>query len=251
MFVLFAPLVAVIIFLILERFNEKFSLDKRDFFFLVINLIAITISLFISWVFLKPLVNFYSVFEWISLSSLSGPRWLSIGMSILVMDFAHYLIHRVYHKVPYLWKLHRLHHSDKKVDALTTLLHHPLEVASTLILIIAFYVVFDIPVVIIAWFSYVMAIHSAFTHTKLKVPKSINRYLQYLIVTPHMHRIHHSYNTKEGNMNFSNVFPWWDVLFKTYLYKDQKRLQRLRFGIKKNESPRNNSLKSLLVNPFI
>jgi len=119
------------------------------------------------------------------------------------------------------------------------------------ILIIALYVVFDIPVVVIVWFSYFGAVHSAFTHTELLISEKIDRYLKYFIITPNMHRIHHSQDMKEGNSNFGNVFPWWDMLFKTYAHKDEENLNQLEFGINVKESPNSNSIKSLLMNPFI
>ena len=161
------------------------------------------------------------------------------------------MIHRVSHKIPYLWKLHRLHHSDQKVDAVTTFLHHPFEIIVNSLLIIALYVVFDIPVVVIVWFSYFGAVHSAFTHTELLIPEKIDRYLKYFIITPNIHRIHHSQDMKEGNSNFGNVFPWWDMLFKTYEHKNAENLNQLEFGINAKESPKSNSIKSLLINPFI
>ena len=161
------------------------------------------------------------------------------------------MIHRVSHKIPYLWKLHRLHHSDQKVDAVTTFLHHPFEIIVNSLLIIALYVVFDIPVVVIVWFSYFGAVHSAFTHTELLIPEKIDRYLKYFIITPNMHRIHHSQDMKEGNSNFGNVFPWWDILFKTYTSKTKKELMSISFGIADKESPKTNTLKNLLINPFI
>ena len=168
-----------------------------------------------------------------------------------MIDFTNYLIHRVSHKIPYLWKLHRLHHSDKKVDAVTTFLHHPFEIMVNSLLIIALYVVFDIPVVVIVWFSYFGAVHSAFTHTELLIPEKIDRYLKYFIITPNIHRIHHSQDMKEGNSNFGNVFPWWDILFKTYTSKTKKELMSISFGIADKESPKTNTLKNLLINPFI
>ena len=247
------PLIAVIAFLILERirFTEKIVLTKRNFIFLIIELVAISISLLISIYLLKPLVNFYSIFEIISLSDISIPRPISIVLAILLIDFTNYLIHRVSHKIPYLWKLHRLHHSDKKVDAVTTFLHHPFEIMVNSLLIIALYVVFDIPVVVIVWFSYFGAVHSAFTHTELLIPEKIDRYLKYFIITPNIHRIHHSQDMKEGNSNFGNVFPWWDILFKTYTSKTKKELMSISFGIADKESPKTNTLKNLLINPFI
>jgi len=240
-------------FLILERmrFNKFLYIDKRDSNLLIINILTICSSLLISFYFLKPLVNFYSVFEIISLSDISIPRALSVALSIFVMDLSYYALHRIHHKIPYLWRLHRLHHSDRKVDALTTALHHPLEIINSSLLIIMFYVVFDIPVVVITWFAYVMAFHTAFTHTKLVIPERMNSFLRWFIISPNMHHIHHSKDMKEGNSNFGNVFPWWDMLFKTYIYKTKKELMSISFGIGDKESPRTNTLKNLLINPFI
>lgn len=239
--------------LILERMRRHniLFIDKRDSALLIINLLTISISLLTSFYCLKPLVNFYSLFEIISLSNIGIPRALSIALSVFVMDLSYYALHRMHHKIPYLWRLHRLHHSDRRIDALTTVLHHPLEIISNSLLIIMFYVLFDIPVVVITWFAYVMAFHTAFTHTRLVIPERMNSFLRWFIITPNMHHIHHSKSMKEGNSNFGNVFPWWDMLFKTYIYKTRKELMRINFGISDKESPQTNTLKNLLINPFI
>jgi hypothetical protein len=196
-------------------------------------------------------VNFLAPFEIFSLSNLSVPRYLSIVISFLFIDFAGYFTHWLFHKVSVLWKLHKLHHSDRAVDTITTFFHHPLEGVANFLLNTLIFVLFDVPVPVILLYGVVASTHAPLTHFKILLPEKWNKILSYLIVTPNFHRIHHSLDMKEGNSNFGIVFSLWDKLFGTYISKTSAQMKALEFGINLKETPNANSLKEYLINPFI
>jgi len=245
--------ISIFTFALLEwfTFKNKNPIDSRVRIAISMEILSKSLGVFISWIILLNLVNFVSPLEIFSISRLNMPKPINFLMSILIIDFFHYLIHRLHHSIPMLWRLHRVHHSDKNVNSITTFLHHPFETASTFFIGISMYVIFDIPVVAILCHSIFMVIHSPFSHTTLSVPKHIEKILSYLIITPSFHRIHHSRDMKEGNSNFGNIFPFWDKLFGTYIPKTYTQMRTIKFGINLRESPDANSLKEYLINPFI
>jgi sterol desaturase/sphingolipid hydroxylase (fatty acid hydroxylase superfamily) len=244
--------ISIFSFLIIERYKQghAFTITKRDALFLLIDAIAKLVTLALSVYAMLWIVNLISSFEILSVSNLPIPMFLSAVMAFLLIDFFHYFSHRLHHKIPALWRFHRLHHADKSVDALTSVLHHPFEVASVFLVSITCYVLFDIPVIIILAHAFVAGLHSPFTHTKMHLPEKFDRFLAYLIITPNFHRLHHSLDVKEGNSNFGIIFPFWDRLFSTYRYIDSKGLSVIIFGVSADKSPRLISLKELLVNPL-
>lgn len=168
----------------------------------------------------------------------------------LLVDFFYYWLHRPHHCVPFLWKLHRLHHSDKQVDAMTTFLHHPLETASWFILLISLYILFSIPFIVLVAYALVEGLHSGFTHFNILVPEKIDRFLRNIIITPNAHKVHHSLDIKEGNSNFGQVFLFWDYLFNTHQYKPSDETAHLETGIDAKQSPSSPHLLPFLTNPF-
>jgi sterol desaturase/sphingolipid hydroxylase (fatty acid hydroxylase superfamily) len=196
-------------------------------------------------------VNFLAPFEIFSLSNLSVPRYLSIVISFLFIDFAGYFTHWLFHKISVLWKLHKLHHSDRTVDTITTFFHHPLEGVANFLLNTLIFVLFDVPVPVILLYGIVASIHAPLTHFKILLPERWNKIVSYLIVTPNFHRIHHSLDMKEGNSNFGIVFSLWDKLFGTYISKTSAQMKAIKFGIEDLKTPKSYSVKELLFNPFI
>lgn len=239
-------------FLFFERYrlNGTVSLTKRDALYLIIEIIAKLIGLVLSLYVLLWFVNLVAPFEIMSVSNLSIPIYLNAPIAFLLVDFFHYCSHRLHHQVPLLWRLHRLHHADKTVDAMTTFLHHPFELISIFVVNFGCYVLFDIPVIIILVHTLVVAFHAPFSHTRILLAEKLNRVLSTFIITPNVHRIHHSLDMKESNSNFGNIFPFWDRLFGTYAYRNREPLFHMKYGISKNKSPNNLTLMELLKNPL-
>ena len=197
------------------------------------------------------LVNFVALFEIFSFSNMPVPKILNIILSFLFIDFFSYVSHWLFHKIPFLWKLHRLHHSDKTVDTITTFFHHPLERAADFFINVSIFVLFDVPVPVILFYGFITGLHAPLTHFKILLPEKWNKILSYLIVTPNFHRVHHSLDMKEGNSNFGIIFPFWDKLFGTCVSKTYTQLKTIELGINLKETPHANSLKEYLINPFI
>ena len=243
---------SVFSFLIIERYklDRSFSVSRRDVLFLVTEISAKLVSLGLSVFLMLWFVNLVGPFEIFSISNLAIPIFLNVVIAFLLVDFFHYLSHYLHHKVPLLWRFHRLHHADKEVDALTTFLHHPFEVVSTFATSFVCYVLFDIPVIIILVYALAVGVHSPFTHTKMMLSEKIDRILSNYIITPNFHRLHHSIDMKEGNSNFGIIFPFWDRLFGTYHHKSSAQLRKIKLGINANQSPRALTVKEFVINPF-
>jgi len=215
------------------------------------GLLAILTSISISNFLMTPLIDFYSIFNLISISSINTDLIIKIVVTFVLLDFANYLIHRFIHFVPFLWRFHRLHHSDRSVDSMTTILHHPLEVFINSIFIIGFYVIFDLPIIFVIFYDILLAIHDAFVHSSIKMPKALESWLGYIFIMPKMHRAHHALDLTHGNSNYGSIFSIWDRLFGTYSVMDANKTKPMIFGIEDTKTPKLFSAKELLINPFI
>lgn len=240
---------AIFVWLLVEKyaFTRRFFLSARDTAIIKLEVISVALRLFLSLVVFFPLLGLLIPFNVWSFSNWEIHPILNFIICFLLVDFLHYLAHRIHHSIPLLWSFHRLHHSDKDVDVMTSWLHHPFEVISTYLLITFLYVVFDIPLEVIYAYSLVFILHVAFTHTKIVIPNNVDRWLRFLIVTPNAHRLHHSTDMREGNSNFGQLFLIWDIVFKTHINKSSLNIS---FGVQKEVSPRQLNLSEFLINPF-
>jgi sterol desaturase/sphingolipid hydroxylase (fatty acid hydroxylase superfamily) len=144
------------------------------------------------------------------------PAWAAAAMTLLVLDFALYLQHVLFHAVPVLWRLHRMHHADLDVDATTGLRFHPLEILLSLGLKEAVVVLLGaVPWAVVA-FDVLLNVASVFNHGNVALPEHHDRWLRWIVVTPDMHRVHHSTRVVETNSNFGFSVSWWDRLCGTY-----------------------------------
>ncbi len=250
---LLIPFLSTFIFAGIERFMLHYDLTitKKDLIGISLEAVRITFSVLISFWLMREIIRLFVPFEIFSLSNLAVPNYIKFITSFLVIDFINYLSHRAYHGIQPLWKIHRLHHSDIAVDSITSLIHHPLEFVSIFLISFSVYVLFDVPIFVINIYTLILVIHSPFTHTRIVLPRKINRRLSYLIITPNFHRLHHSIDMKEGNSNFGAILPFWDKILGTYKCKTQVYgTEKIRFGIDERQSPRSISLKEFLINPF-
>lgn len=198
----------------------------------------------------QPLIGVFAPLSLVSISQLSIPEWLGFGLSLLLLDFVQYGLHGLSHKIPPLWALHSIHHSDKHVTAATSLLHHPLETLVAYILTLFVLVVLGISVQVILAYAVLSMLHNAFSHANIHIPESVDRVLRFVIVTPDMHRTHHSVVLVEGNSNFSQIFPWWDWLFGTYKAVPSKPAADLKMGLAEPSTFSGFNLLDLLFQPF-
>jgi sterol desaturase/sphingolipid hydroxylase (fatty acid hydroxylase superfamily) len=168
---------------------------------------------------------------WGLLNFVAVPPWLAVVLGVIAIDLGIYLLHRSYHAVPLLWRFHQIHHSDLDIDCGTALRHHPVETIINQAFDLALIAVIGIPPLAVVIGVLVTSIASVFNHANVAVLPAADRVLRWLIVTPDMHRIHHSVEIEESNRNFANIFAWWDYLFSTYQREPQRGQTQMAVGL--------------------
>ena len=144
------------------------------------------------------------------------PVWISIAASVVLLDLAIYLQHVLFHAVPALWRLHRVHHTDPELDVTTGVRFHPVEILLSAVFKVAVVGALGAPVAGVIAFEIVLNAGSLWSHGNLRLSDTADRLLRIVVVTPDMHRVHHSIDREETDRNFGFTLSWWDVLFGTY-----------------------------------
>ncbi len=144
------------------------------------------------------------------------PGWLTVAISVIVLDFVIYLQHRTFHFVPFLWRLHMVHHSDLDIDVSTGARFHPIEIMISMGIKIGAVAALGAPALGVLIFELLLSGTTMFNHGNIRLPLWLDRILRLIIVTPDMHRVHHSIAPVETNSNFGFNLSWWDRLFTTY-----------------------------------
>jgi len=178
------------------------------------------------------------------------PDWLALLAAVLVLDLAIYLQHVLFHAVPALWRLHRMHHADLEFDVTTGLRFHPIEIALSMLIKFAVVAAIGAPALSVLVFEVLLNATSMFNHTNMRIPTWIDRVLRWLVVTPDMHRVHHSIVARETNSNFGFNLPWWDRLFGTYKAQPAAGHEEMTIGIEQFRDPRELRLDRMLAQPF-
>jgi sterol desaturase/sphingolipid hydroxylase (fatty acid hydroxylase superfamily) len=171
-------------------------------------------------------------------------------IGFLALDLAIYVQHVVFHKVPVLWRLHRMHHADLDIDVTTGVRFHPFEILISLLIKIALILALGIPVVAVILFEVVLNVTSMFNHSNVSMPAWLDRALRFIVVTPDMHRVHHSILRHETDSNFGFNLPWWDRLFGTYRAQPEAGHLGMTIGIPAFRDPRELRIDRLLTQPF-
>ena len=187
---------------------------------------------------------------WGLFNILAWPTWIEVLSALLVLDLAIYLQHRVFHYVPVLWRLHRMHHADLDVDVTTGARFHPIEILLSLGIKFLVVVALGAPAVAVLIFEIGLNATSMFNHSNVRMPAMVDRVLRCLVVTPDMHRVHHSIIRRETDSNFGFNFPWWDRLFGTYRPEPEAGHHGMTLGIDKFRDPKELRLDRMLVQPF-
>jgi sterol desaturase/sphingolipid hydroxylase (fatty acid hydroxylase superfamily) len=188
--------------------------------------------------------------SWGLLKQLSVPHWAAFAVGVAAMDLANYGAHRLLHAVPLLWRCHKIHHSDLDFDCSTALRHHPIEYLVVAGTMLASIVLIGAPPVAVMTAATLDLVAAVFNHGNIALPAAIDRVLRRFVVTPDMHRIHHSVLMAEGNRNFGNVFPWWDRVFATYQAAPKIDHKRMELGLPEARAPEDVTLLKLLALPF-
>ena len=177
--------------------------------------------------------------------------WPAFILSILLMDLAIYGQHVITHYIPLLWRIHRVHHTDLDFDVTTALRFHPFEIILSMFLKFFFIALFGAPVVAVIAFEIILNISSMFNHSNIHIPLSVDRWLRWFIVTPDMHRVHHSVNKIETNSNYGFNIPWWDYIFRTYRPQPSAGHTKMKIGLNEFQGNKVVFLHWLLMQPFV
>lgn len=159
--------------------------------------------------------------QWGLFNLIDVPTWFAVLASIVILDFVIYLQHVMVHAVPVLWRLHRVHHADLDYDVTTGARFHTLEIILSMLIKFATILLLGPPAVAVIIFEVVLNAMAMFNHGNVGLPKTLDTLLRWFVVTPDMHRVHHSIEDDETNSNFGFNLSWWDRLFGTY--RDQPR----------------------------
>lgn len=184
------------------------------------------------------------------LPRLGLPFWLDCVLAVLLLDLAIYWQHRWMHVVPMLWRLHRLHHSDTGFDVTTGLRFHPFEMAVSLVYKLTVVAALGAPPVAVLVFELLLSIGALFTHADFALPPALDRRLRWLLVTPSMHRIHHSTWRPETDSNYGFHLSIWDRLFRSYRAQPRALEASMPIGLEYFRSSDEQNLPSLLLQPF-
>ncbi len=170
---------------------------------------------------------------------------------VLILDLAIYLQHLMFHHVPAFWRLHRVHHTDLDFDWSTGIRFHPLEILLSMFIKTAVVAAAGIPPATVVAFEVLLNATSLFNHGNVRIPALADTVLRLFVVTPEMHRVHHSVEKFENNSNFGFNIPWWDRLLGTYRSQPEKGHEAMSIGLHRFRDPNALTLTKLLVLPFL
>jgi sterol desaturase/sphingolipid hydroxylase (fatty acid hydroxylase superfamily) len=178
------------------------------------------------------------------------PAGLAVVIAIVLLDFAIYLQHVLFHSVPVLWRVHRVHHADIDVDVTTGSRFHPIEIFLSLLIKFATIIALGAPPMAVLLFEALLNAGSLFNHANLRLSLGLDRVLRLVVVTPDMHRVHHSAWGVETNTNFSFTFPWWDHLCRTYRAQPAAGHEAMTVGLACFRDPKYLRLDTTLLQPL-
>lgn len=202
---------------------------RHDFNNLALGVLnAVVIGLVFSAVLLTATnwseVNQFGLLHWID-----APIWTEWMLAMLLFDLWQYLWHRMNHRVPLLWRFHAVHHADAAMDASTALRFHTLELCISSLLRIAILPLLGMSLLQLLWYEVILLPVILFHHSNVRIPPLLDRFLQFLIVTPSVHRVHHSDIRSETDSNYASLFVFWDGLFHTRVVRDDQH--SIRYGL--------------------
>jgi sterol desaturase/sphingolipid hydroxylase (fatty acid hydroxylase superfamily) len=187
---------------------------------------------------------------WGLLRQVDAPTTVGWVIGVLALDLAVYGQHVAMHKVPWLWPLHRVHHADVDVDVTTGVRFHPVEFLLSLGLKGAVAIVVGMPAGAVILFEVLLNATSMFSHANLRLPAGADRIMRRLVVTPDMHRVHHSRDRRETDSNYGFNVPWWDRIFGTYRAAPLVPHEQMTLGVDGFDAPAEQRLDRLLTQPL-
>ena len=178
------------------------------------------------------------------------PGALAMVAGVLLLDMAIYGQHVMFHKVPVLWRLHRMHHADPHFDVSTALRFHPVEIVISMAIKMGVVLTLGLAPVTVILFEILLNATALFNHSNVRLPRALEPLVRMVVVTPDMHRVHHSDIRRETDSNYGFSLPWWDWLFGTYTAQPSRGHSGMGIGIRRFGTRRDQWLDRLLVQPF-
>ncbi len=219
-------------FWVLEGYYSLVVLKYKKWKHARVNLVLLLFVMAINAVFGIVTVG---VFNWLEASQFgllhlfNAPVWLELLIAIAILDLiAQYFVHFCLHKVPAMWRLHLVHHTDKNVDATTGTRHHPIDFIIRETFALVAVIITGMPIAFYLFYRILSVAFTYFTHANISLPKWLDKGLSYVIVTPNMHKFHHHYQLPWTDSNYGNMLSIWDRLFGTFVYGDPSKI---RYGI--------------------
>ena len=234
---------------IVPLFQFKYNKWKHAFPNIFFTFTTVVINFLLAFLLLNTaqwvVSNNFGIINWLP----EMPLWLYVLIGVLLMDFiGAYLAHFVEHKVKPLWMVHLVHHTDHKVDTTTANRHHPLESLIRYSFTLAGVFIIGAPMGIVMLYQSMSLVATQFSHANIKLPKKVDKWISYILVSPDMHKIHHHYVLPYTDSNYGNIFSIWDRLFGTYMYMEREDLQ---YGVDVfPDEVQNSNLIELLKQPF-
>ena len=183
-------------------------------------------------------------------NSIDLPILLVVPLAILILDLVIYFQHRVFHAIPLLWRLHRTHHTDVEFDVTTGIRFHPIEIILSLLIKIVLVLLLGAPAIAVLVFEILLSSAALFNHSNIQIPKRIDRVLRWFLVTPDMHRVHHSVIKAETDSNFGFSVPWWDRILGTYCPQPREGHREMAIGIETFRAEKDSRVDQMLIQPF-
>ena len=187
---------------------------------------------------------------WGLFNALGAPWLVAILASVVLLDLAIYLQHVAFHLVPMFWRLHRMHHADPVLDVTTGLRLHPIEILLSMLIKFGVVIALGAPPAAVVAFEVLLNATAMFNHANIRLPSGLERALRLVLVTPDMHRVHHSVLRPETDSNYGFNLPWWDRLFGTYRERPEAGPDRVEIGIGAFAANADQRLDRLLAQPF-
>lgn len=189
--------------------------------------------------------------KWGLFNNVDVPYWLAVLLSAILLDFVIYLQHVMFHAVPSFWRLHMMHHADLDYDLTTGARFHPIEIILSMLIKFAAVVVIGAPALGVIVFEILLNGTAMFNHGNIRLPLGLDRVLRLFVVTPDMHRVHHSVFPSEANSNFGFNLPWWDRLLGTYRAQPSRGHVGMTIGLNQFRDPSRLTLPWMLAMPFM
>jgi len=187
---------------------------------------------------------------WGLFNALAWPLWVKVILAVAILDLVIYLQHVLVHAVPALWRLHRMHHADLDYDVTTGARFHPIEIIFSMVIKLTVVSALGAPPVAVIVFEVLLNATAMFNHANFHLPVCIDRWLRLIVVTPDMHRVHHSIVVQETNSNFGFNLPWWDRIFGTYRDQPAAGHDDMTIGIEQFRTEADLRLDQMLIQPF-